>query len=99
MELDLDLETDPGMDIYFDLLTVYLLVDSALGRCELATRISAALDSGYDDRMADALRHFEALPEELRTRVIEGDPTLSTLMDAPGAKLERPTAKARSTSA
>jgi hypothetical protein len=99
MELDLDLEADARMDLYFDLLTVYLLVDSALGKCELATRMSAALDSGDDTRMATELRHFEALPEELRTRVIEGDPTLATLLEVPGARAEHPPAKARSTSA
>jgi len=99
MELDLDLETDAGMDRYFDLLTVYLLVDSALGRCELASRMSAALDSGDDERVAAELRHFEALPEELRTRVIEGDPTLSTLTEGLGAMPASPPAKARSTSA
>ena len=86
MGLDLDLTADDTMDVYFDLLTVYLLVESALGECELHTRIGIALDSGDNDRMAAELRNFEALPEELRSRVLEGDPTLTTMLEVPGSQ-------------
>jgi len=99
MELDLDLEGDAEMDVYFELLTLYLLVDSALGECELSHRMSVALDSGETERMAAELRHFEAQPEDVRARIVEGDPTLSTLMESHSAPTDAPRRKSRPASA
>ena len=79
MELDLDLETEHRMELYCDLLVRYLLVGSALGECELYRNLGQVLDSGDADRMATALRSFDNLPEDLRSRILEGDPTLATM--------------------
>lgn len=81
MELDFNLESDRQMDLYCDLLVRYLLVGSALGECELHRHLGAALDSGDAERMGTALRSFESLPEELRGRIMDGDPTLATEME------------------
>jgi hypothetical protein len=85
MELDLDLDGDVLMDLYCEVLVLHLLAESALGPCELSRRLGSALDSYDAERLAGELRHFAALPEELRTRVLEGDPTLATLMERPAA--------------
>jgi hypothetical protein len=84
MDLEFNLEEDAHMDLYCDVLVRYLLVGSALGECELSRRLEGALDSGDSDRLAAGLRHFESLPDELKTRILEGDPTLQTMIDGPG---------------
>ncbi|HKJ00249.1 MAG TPA: hypothetical protein VKB51_17380 [bacterium] len=100
MELDLNLERDAELDLYCDVVVRYLLVESALGECELQRRLGAALDSADAVRMAAVLRDFEALPEDLRTRIMDGDPTLPTLMEGrQGAKEDEPIAAARPASA
>jgi hypothetical protein len=81
MELDFDLEQDAQMDLYCDVLVRYLLVGSALGECDLQRRMGGALDSGDTEALAAALRQFEALPEDLKARILEGDPMLATELD------------------
>jgi hypothetical protein len=100
MELDLDLEYDANTELYYDLLVLYLLVDSALGECELQRRMGAALDSGETERLAAELRHFATLPEELRSRVLDGDPTLNTIIETGRAgRIIEPRRKRRPASA
>ena len=95
MELDLNLEEDAHMDLYCDVLVRYLLVGSALGECELFRRMGNALDSADSDRLAAELRHFEGLPDELKSRIMEGDPTLQTMLDGPGRSAETAETSAR----
>jgi hypothetical protein len=100
MELDLDLQSDAETQLYFDVLVLYLLVESALGDCSLLRRIGQALESGEGERLAAELDAFEALPEEQRTRIVEGDPTLSALLEgAAPAREDAPAAAAHPASA
>ena len=100
MELDLSALHDERMERFYDVLVLYLLADSALGDCELKRRLGAALDSGDAERLADLLRYFASLPEEFQARILEGDPTLPTMLDsARGAGAAEPARIARPASA
>lgn len=81
MELDLNLEDDARMDLYCDVLVRYMLVDSTIGPCELGRELGQALESGDEAMLVIALGQFESLPEELKARIMEGDPTLATTME------------------
>jgi hypothetical protein len=61
------------MELYCDVLVLYLLVESTLGECALQRELGAALESGVTEDMAAALRSFREAPEELRTRILEGE--------------------------
>lgn len=79
MDLDLNLEQDAAQQRYWDLLVLYLLVGSTLGDCDLYRRIGRALDDGGDARVTAELSSFESLPDDLKSLVREGDPTLEAL--------------------
>lgn len=88
MERDLDLASDADMALYCDVLLLYLLVDSALGPCPLERRLGEALDSRQRPRLIAARREFDALPDEQKARIREGDPTFPTLLDGAGEPAE-----------
>ena len=66
--------TDAQMNLFSDLLVVYLLVGSALGDCELYRRMGRALALNDDTRMRAALEEFEELSRPLKERIMRGDP-------------------------
>jgi len=61
------------MELYSDVLVLYLLVESTLGECALQRELGAALQSGVTEDLAAALRRFQEVPEELRLRILEGE--------------------------
>ncbi|MDH5751117.1 MAG: hypothetical protein OEZ59_01700 [Deltaproteobacteria bacterium] len=61
------------LNLYFDLLVVYLLVGSSLGDCELYRDMGRALASGSGPRMQGALNEFHELSSPLRRRIAKGD--------------------------
>lgn len=82
MEPDVDLARDADMALYCEVLLLYLLVGSAMGPCSLERRLGQALDSRQRQRLIAERRNFQALPEDVRTHILEGDPTLATLLES-----------------
>lgn len=82
MELDFHADDDAHMALYCDVLTLYLLVGSSLGPCNLKRRLGRALDSGRTERLIAERKAFESLPGKLKARILEGDPTLEAWADS-----------------
>jgi hypothetical protein len=99
MELELNIEDEARLDLYCDVLLRFMLVGAVMGECDLYRRMGIALDGGDTPSLANAMAQFDALPEELKARVLDGDPTLSTLMEHAGRDDATPPARARPASA
>lgn len=71
------------MVLYCDTLVLFLLVESTLGECNLHRELSDALDELDPLKMVACKRRFDALPAELKDRVLEGDLSLPEETHAP----------------
>ena len=99
LDLDLDLAADAALDRRWDVLVLYLLVESTLGECALTRRLGAAYDHGSDADVEAALAHFEAQPADLKSMIRDGDPTLDTLQQSGFASDGTPLRRSRPASA
>ena len=66
-------EDDLLTDLYCEVLLAYMLVESALGECELRFELGAALDSGDRERLEKAWSHYQNLPKEIKDKILRGD--------------------------
>ena len=72
IDLHMNLQQDRHMELYCDVLVLYLLVDASLGDCELQRDLSDALDSADTERLAAGLRRFHRLPDALKSTILAG---------------------------
>jgi len=68
-------EGDGHMSLYCDTLVLFLLVESTMGECNLHKELDEALESMDPLKMVACKKRFETLPQELKTRILEGDIT------------------------
>ena len=66
-------EDDELIDLYCEVLMAYMLVESALGECDLRFELGAALDSGELKRLEGAWSLYQNLPEEIKDQILLGD--------------------------
>lgn len=66
-------EDDVLIDLYCEVLMAYMLVESALGECDLRFELGAALDSGDRERLEKAWSHYQNLPNEIKDQILRGD--------------------------
>lgn len=66
-------EDDVLIDLYCEVLMAYMLVESALGECDLRIELGAALDSGERERLESAWSIYQNLPNEIKEQILRGD--------------------------
>ena len=66
-------EDDEVIDLYCEVLMAYMLVESALGECELRFKLGVALDSGDRKQLEGVWTHYQNLPFETRKKILLGD--------------------------
>ena len=66
-------EDDVVIDLYCEVLMAYMLVESALGECDLRFKLGAALDSGDRKQLENVWAHYQNLPYETRSKILLGD--------------------------
>lgn len=66
-------EDDELVDLYCEVLMAYMLVESALGECDLRFELGAALDSGEQEKLESAWSHYQNLPDEIKKKILRGD--------------------------
>lgn len=66
-------EDDVFIDLYCEVLMAYMLVESALGECDLRFELGAALDSGKLKRLEAAWSRYQNLPQEIKDQILLGD--------------------------
>lgn len=78
-------QRDADLELYCDVLMIFMLVETVMGDCELMRELGAALDDGSRHQLEAAWDRFYSLPEDIRARIMEGD----TSMQAVPASEER----------
>ena len=66
-------EDDVLIDLYCEVLMAYMLVESALGECDLRFELGAALDSGERKRLQSAWSLYQNLPNQIKEQILRGD--------------------------
>ncbi len=68
-----EVQREENLELFCDVLVITLLVETVLGDCPLLRELGAALDDGSRERLAAAWQRFDRLPDELRSRILDGD--------------------------
>lgn len=66
-------KTESNIDLYCDVLLVYMLIESSLGPCDLMWELGMALDSGKREKLEGAWRSYQNLSDETKDLIQAGD--------------------------
>ena len=66
-------EDDVLLDLYCEVLMAYMLVESALGECDLRFELGNALDSGERKQLESAFSRYQNLPDAIKDQILRGE--------------------------